>query len=134
MGITGADGIVRAALDPRVPAGTYQLTASFDGTKTAPAAATTGSVIVTVERTRLSLTRKVSGRTRTVTARLVDDDGRATAYHSLIWYIDGARAATTRTNGKGLAALGGIEPGQTVRVDYAGVRGRFAASTARVRA
>ena len=131
---TGSDGVARAALDPRLAAGTYTLVTSFAGDATAGKVTLSTPFKVSVEVTKLALSVAKSGSKRTVTAKLLDDDRRPVAGQVVDWFVNGKKVGSARTSSAGVATLGSAKPGQTVLAQFAGVAGKYAASKSSTKA
>jgi hypothetical protein len=127
---TGPDGVARAALNPRVTAGTYSLVTSFAGDTAAAKVELATPFTVTLEATRIALSYSKSGSKRTVVAKLRDDDGAALAGQTVDWYVNGTKVGSSRTNAAGVAQLTTAKPAQTVTAQFAGVPVKYAASKA----
>ncbi|MDQ1713669.1 MAG: hypothetical protein QOE45_3119 [Frankiaceae bacterium] len=132
-GKSGSDGVARASLNPGLAAGAYDLVASFAGDATAAKAEVTTPFTVTAEKTKLVLTVAKSGSKRTVTAKLLDDDGKPVAGQKVTWYVNGAKGATATTNGAGVVTLGTAKSGQTVKAELLAVAGKYLACTAQLK-
>jgi hypothetical protein len=127
---TGGDGVAKATLDPGVVAGSYTLVTSFAGDATAGKVETSTPFTVTAEATRIVLSVVKRGTSRTVTAKLVDDDGKALAGQNVNWYVAGKKVSTMRTNSAGVVTLTTAKPTQTVVAEFLAVAGKYAASKA----
>lgn len=127
---TGSDGVAKASLNPGVAAGSYSLVTSFAGDSKADAVTLTTPFTVVAEKTRIVLTVVKSGAKRTVTAKLLDDDGRPVAGQAIAWYVNGKQVATSKTTSAGLATLKTAKPTQTVKAVFATVTGKLTGSTA----
>jgi hypothetical protein len=125
---TGSDGVARAALDPGLAAGTYSLVTSFAGDATAGKVTATTPFTVTAEVTKITLTVAKSGTSRTVTAKLLDDDRRPVAGQTVVWFVNGKQVGSAKTNAAGVVTLKTAKPTQTVLAQFAGVAGKYAAS------
>jgi hypothetical protein len=127
---TGADGVANAAYVPRVPAGRYAVTVTFDGDATDGKARLTGSVDVAAETTRFNALQvtKPSSTARNVTATLVDDDKHPVAGQKVDWYVGGKKVATTATDGAGRSVYKAAKKGQNVQARSAGTAGRYLAA------
>lgn len=127
---TGSDGVAKASLNPGLAAGSYSLVTSFAGDSTADAVTLTTPFKVVAEKTKITLTVAKSGARRTVTAKLLDDDRRPVAGQTITWYVNGKKAATSRTTSAGVATFKTAKPTQTVKAVFATVTGKFTGSTA----
>jgi hypothetical protein len=127
---TGADGVANAAYVPRVPAGRYAVTVTFDGDATDGKARLTGSVDVVAEATRFNALQvaKPSATARTVTATLVDDDKHPVAGQKVDFYVSGKRVATVATDAAGRAVYKAAKKGQSVQARSVGTAGRYLAA------
>jgi hypothetical protein len=131
-GVTDADGVARVTYKPSLPAGTYPVNVVFPGDETDGRARLTGSVVVKAEGTRFGPLKvgKPSSTTRTVTATLLDDDKHAVNGQKVEWWVNGKRAATLATDGKGVSVFKAAKPGQSVQAKLVAVAGRFLAAAA----
>lgn len=127
---TGDDGVARTSLNPGVAAGTYSLVTSFAGDATASKVTLTTPFTVVAEKTRLVLTVAKSGTRRTVTAKLLDDDGKPVAGQAVAWYVNGKKVSAPKTNAAGVVTLTTAKPTQTVKAVFAAVAGKYLGSTA----
>jgi hypothetical protein len=127
---TGSDGVAKASLNPGLAAGSYSLVTSFAGDSNAGEVTLTTPFSVVAEKTRIVLTVVKSGTKRTVTAKLLDDDGRPVAGQTITWYVNGKKVTTSKTTSAGLATLKTAKPTQTVKADFATVTGKLTGSTA----
>lgn len=130
---TGSDGVAKASLNPGVVAGAYTLVTSFAGDATAGKVSLTAPFTVVAEKTRIVLTVAKSGTRRTVTARLVDDDGRAVAGQVVTFYVNGKKVSAPRTSSSGVVTLSTAKPTQTVKAVFASVAKKYVGSTAQIK-
>ena len=130
---TGADGIARASLNPGLAAGSYSLVTTFAGDSAWNAVSAPTPFTVAIEKTRIVLTVAKSGTKRTVTAKLLDDDGRPVAGQVVTWYINGKKVSAPKTNASGAVTLTTAKPTQTVKAVFATVTGKYAGSTAQAK-
>lgn len=130
---SGSDGVAKAALNPGVTAGAYSLVTSFAGDATAGKVSLTTPFSVVAEKTRIVLSVAKNGTRRTVTAKLLDDDGRAVAGQVVTWYVNGKKVTTSRTTSAGIATLTTAKPTQTVKVVFTAVTGKYLGSTAQAK-
>jgi hypothetical protein len=126
---TNSSGVATAKLTPAVVAGSYSLVTSFPGTDKVGAASISTPFTVVAEKTVATLAAKTSGDKRLVTATLRDDDKHAVAGQKITWTVGGRSAGTATTSKAGTAVLA-VKPGQTVKVTFAGVKSKYAASSA----
>ena len=125
---TGSDGVARAALNPGLVAGTYSLVTSFAGDAAAGKVTATTPFTVTAEATKIALSVAKSGSNRTVTAKLLDDDGRPVAGQTVVWFVNGKQVASAKTTSAGVVTLKTAKPTQTVMAQFAAVAGKYTAS------
>ena len=130
---TGSDGLAVATLTPPLVAGSYSLVAAFTGDATAQASTLTTPFTVTQEKTKLTLTVAKSGSRRTVTAKLLDDDGKPVVGQVVTWYVNNKKVSAPRTNGSGVVTLTTAKPTQTVKAVFAAVSGKYLGSTAQAK-
>jgi hypothetical protein len=131
---SGPDGVARASVNPRLAAGTYVLGVSFAGDTVAGKAQLSVPFTVTLEATKISLKGAKKGSSRTITAKLVDDDGHALAGQTVTWTVAGKRVGSGRTNAAGMVTLTNVKPGSTVLAEFAGVAAQYASSKATTKA
>jgi hypothetical protein len=131
-GRTNADGVATAPYAVAVPAGTYPVRADFAGTADIGAASATGSLTVTVEGTafRPLAAKATSATARTVTATLLDDDGKPVAAQRVACWVGGKAASSPVTDKTGRATCA-AKAGQQVQVKFAGAAGRLAAAASK---
>lgn len=129
---TAPDGVARTSLTTGATAGSHSLVASFEGDDAAGPATLTVPFKVVVEKTRVAFSVSRSGTKRTVTAKLLDDDGHPVAGQVLTLYVNGRKVASPRTPSSGAVTVSAVA-GQTVKAVYAGLSGRYAPVTAQVR-
>lgn len=127
---TGDDGVAKTSINPGLVAGKYSLVAHFAGDASASKVTLPTSFTVTQEKTRLVLTVAKSGTRRTVTAKLLDDDGKPVAGQIVTWYINGKKVSAPRTNSAGAVTLTTAKPTQTVKAVFAAVTGKYLGATA----
>lgn len=126
---TGADGVARAALTSSKTAGTYPMTVAFAGDDTADKVSASTPFTVVTEATRLTLAVAKSGSSRTVTATLKEDDGKVLGGQKVDWYVNGKKVATGATDAGGRTVLKTAKPTQVVLAKFAGVAGKWGASS-----
>jgi hypothetical protein len=131
---TGADGVARVSVNPGLQAGTYTLGVSFAGDQTAGRADLSVPFTVTLETTKVSLKGAKKGSSRTITAKLADDEGRVLSGMTIVWTVAGKRVGAMTTNGAGVVTLNNVKPGSTVLAEFAGIAGKYAASNATTKA
>jgi hypothetical protein len=128
---TGPDGVAHASLNPGVVAGSYTLVTSYAGDpKDAAKVSISTPFTVTVEKTKIVLSVVKSGTKRTVTAKLVDDDGHPVAGQTIAWYVNGKKVASAKTGSAGTVKLTTAKPTQTVKAVFTAVTGKYAGATA----
>lgn len=125
---TGADGVARLTSVMRSAATTGTMTATFEAASGFDKSTMSVPFTVTVEKTSLLAT----GSRGAVTATLRDDDKQAVA-GQVLTFTQGSVKKTAKTDAKGVAKVGGFKPGQTVKVTYAGLAGKYAAATLNAR-
>jgi hypothetical protein len=130
---TGADGIARAALNPGLTAGTYTLVTKFAGDSSAGEVTKSVPFTVTAERTRTTLSVRKSGTSRTVTAKVLDDDGRPVVGQAVTFYVNGKRVSVVKTTSAGTAVLKTAKPTQTVKAVFSAVSGKYLTSSAQMK-
>jgi hypothetical protein len=130
---TGSDGFATAALPHGLTAGSYSLVTSFAGDATAAAASVTTPFTVTQEKTRIVLKVVKSGTKRTVTAQLLDDDGKPVAGQVVTWYVNGKKVSAPKTSSTGTVTLTTAKPTQTVKAVFTAVTGKYLGSTAQTK-
>jgi hypothetical protein len=116
-GMTGADGVAKAALLVKETAGKRSLVITSDDAKTSV------DFTVLVEKTVL----KAVGSKAAVTATLTDDDKTPVA-GQVITFTSGSKKVTAKTDAKGIAKATGLPPGN-IKVAYAGAAGMYAAAS-----
>jgi hypothetical protein len=125
---TGADGIARLTSVMRSAATTGTLTATFEAGSGFDKSTMSVPFTVTLEKTSLLAT----GSRGAVTATLRDDDKQVIA-GQVLTFTQGSVKKTAKTDAKGVAKVGGFTPGQAVKVTYAGLTGKYAATTLNAR-
>jgi hypothetical protein len=125
--LTDAQGMTTLSLPVTDPAGTRALVVRTSGD--AGEGELRSAVRVLVERSVLSLRSSGSGSTRTLTATLTDDDGRALTAQRVVFTFSDRSVATT-TDSRGRAAVS-VPPGTVVDVAFAGRAGRLSPAKAR---
>jgi hypothetical protein len=130
---TGGDGVARAALNPGVAAGSYSLVTSFAGDSSADKVSLTTPFTVTAEKTKIVLSVVKSGAKRTVTAKLLDDDGHAVVGQLVTFYVNGKKVSSPKTSSKGVVTLTTAKPTQTVKAVFTTVTGKYTGSTAQTK-
>jgi hypothetical protein len=131
---TGSDGVARVSVNPGLQAGTYTLGISFGGDQTAGRADLSVPFSVTLETTKISLKGAKNGASRTITAKLTDDDGHVLSGLTIVWTVAGKRVGSMTTNGAGIVTLNNVKPGSTVLAEFAGIAAKYAASKATTKA
>jgi len=126
---TNSAGVASAKLAPTSAAGRYTLTETFAGTPTVGAVTLTMPFGVVPEKTATTLAVARSGTKRIVTATLRDDDRHGVGGQRITWLVNGERVKTTTTSTTGIARFT-AHAGQTVRAVFAGVTGKYLASSA----
>jgi hypothetical protein len=126
---TNDKGIATAKLTPTDSAGSYPLSASFSGSSTVGKAALSTPFAITAEKSLLTLAAKANGSKRIVTATLRDDDRHALAKQVVAWFVNGKTAGKSTTSKTGTATFA-AKHGQTVKVVFAGVTGKYAGARA----
>jgi hypothetical protein len=122
-GLTGADGVAKAALTVKDKAGKRSLKVTGEG------ASISVPFTVLVEKTAL----KVTGSKGTIAATLSDDDKKPVVGQALT-FTAGSKKATVKTDAKGVAKVAGFAPGAAVKVTYAGAAGMYAAANGSAKA
>jgi hypothetical protein len=134
-GTTNDDGVATASFTPTQGAGRYAVTARFAGDDKNGKAKLAGTITVTSEVTTLGTpaVSRPSATTRAVTATLLDNDkpGHPLAGQKVTWYVNNKKISTLTTDSKGRTVLKGAKPGQTVQAKFAGVPGKYAASSSK---
>ncbi|MDP3713462.1 MAG: hypothetical protein Q8R60_13385 [Mycobacteriales bacterium] len=125
---TGTDGVARVAMTVRATAGATTMTAAFAGAGAFDKSALSVPFTVAVEKTVLS----AKGAKGAVTATLLDDDKKAVAGQT-VTFAQGSVKKTAKTDAKGVAKVSGLKPGQAVKVTYAGLAGKYAATSLNAR-
>jgi hypothetical protein len=123
------DGKFSASFAMNNTAGSYPVTASWAGDETLTAATATAPLLVKIQPTSTALTAAVSGTSVVVKATLLDDLRKPLAGQTVTWLVDGKAAGSSKTDSAGRATLKTAK-GKTVKATFAGVRNRYAASTA----
>jgi len=126
---TNDDGVATARITPTVATGAYSLVETYAGSDTAGKATLSTPFTIVVEKSALALSPKSTGIKRIVTATLRDDDRHAIAKQVVTWFVNGKAAGKSTTSRTGTAAFTATH-GQTVKVVYAGVKGKYAGATA----
>jgi hypothetical protein len=124
---TDAQGMTTLNLPVTDPAGTRALVVRTSGD--AGDGELRSSVRVLVERSVLSLRSSGSGSTRTLTATLTDDDGRALTAQRVVFTFSGRSVATT-TDSRGRSTVS-VPPGTVADVAFGGRAGHLSAAKAR---
>jgi hypothetical protein len=131
---TNADGVATTSINPGLSAGTaYTLVTKFAGDSSASEVTIETPFSVTAEKTKITLAVKKSGTSRTVTAKLVDDDNKAITGQVVTWYVNGKKVSAPKTNSSGVVTLTTAKPTQTVKAVFAGVSGKYLTSFAQVK-
>jgi hypothetical protein len=130
---TDASGRATAAIPLAVTASRQTLSVAFAGDDTADKAVFTTAYTITAEKTRLILSVVRKGTARTVTLTLLDDDNHPVAGQRIVLALNGKAVATLRTASNGKAVYSKAKPGQTVKVTFASVAGRYIGSTAQLK-
>lgn len=126
---SAADGKFSATFAITSNAGSYPVTATWAGDDTLTAATATAPVVVKIQPTSTSLTAALSGTSVIVKATLLNDLRKPVAGQIITWYVDGRAVGTTRTNTAGQTTWKTVK-GKTVKASFAGVKNRYAASSA----
>jgi hypothetical protein len=126
---SGEDGKITADLPVTSNAGSYPVTATWAGDDTLGTATATSPLVVKIQPTTTTLTSAVSGTSVIVKATVLDDLKKPIAGQTVTWLVDGKAAGSTKTDSAGRASLKTVK-GKTVKATFAGVRDRYAASTA----
>lgn len=127
---TGTDGVARLTVNPGLPAGAYNLVTAFAGDDSAGPQTLTTPVTISIEKTAITLSVIKSGSNRTVVAKLLDDDKHAVSGVTLVWYINGKKVSSAKTNSAGTATLKTAKPTQTVKAYFATVSGKYQTASA----
>ncbi|HVF04915.1 MAG TPA: hypothetical protein VNA20_08755 [Frankiaceae bacterium] len=130
---TGSDGVAEATLASPLVAGAYNLVASFAGDASAKTSSLTTPFTIAQEKTKITLSVVKSGTKRTVTAKLVDDDGKVLAAQPVAWFINNKASGAPKTNSAGVVTLTTAKPTQTVKAVFTAVAGKYVGSTASVK-
>lgn len=127
-GTTNAAGVASIPYVSTLPAGTHPVVVSFAGDESTPAATDlAGELVIKPEVTAfapLTFTRPTT-KTRVVTATLLDDDKKAVAGQSIVWYVNGRKVATYKSDSRGRSVYKGAKPGQTVQARFVTVAGKY---------
>jgi hypothetical protein len=126
---THSAGVATAKLALASNASSQTLTESFAGDASAAKAAVSVKFTITVEKTKIILSVAKSGTARTVTATLLDDDNHVVASQKVVVYVNGVKKTTLTTDAKGHVVYKAAKAGQTIKFAYAGVSGKYAASS-----
>lgn len=126
---SGTDGKFSASFAMNVNAGSYPVNASWAGDDSLTAATVTAPLTVKIQPTSTTLSATLSSTGATVTATLLNDLRKPVAGQPITWYVDGKAVATYRTDSLGRSSLRTAR-GKTVKAAYAGLRNRYAASSA----
>jgi hypothetical protein len=126
---TNSKGIAVAKLTPTLVTGSYSLVESFAGSDTAGKASASTPFSVVAEKSVLVLSERTSGAKRIVTATLRDDDHHALAKQVVAWFVNGKAAGKSTTSSIGTASFT-AKAGQTVKAVFAGVKGKYAGTSA----
>jgi hypothetical protein len=121
-GVTGADGVAKAALIVQEKAGKRSLVISTDDANVSV------DFTVSVEKTAL----KAVGSKGAVTATLTDDDKKPVV-GQVITFTSGSKKVTAKTDAKGVAKASGL-PAGNIKVSYAGATGMYTAASATTKA
>lgn len=130
---TDAEGVASAKLTPTASAGTHNLVISYAGDQDTKASTVTKQITVAPEVAALTLTVTKSGTKRTVSAKLLDDDGKALAGQVVTWFVNGKKISAPKTNSGGVVTISTAKAGQTVKADFAGVADKYAPANAQVK-
>jgi hypothetical protein len=122
-GVTGADGVAKAALTVKDKAGKRTLKLTGAG------ASASVAFTVLVEKTVLNAT----GSKGTIAATLADDDKKPVAGQA-VTFTAGSKKATVKTDANGVAKAAGFAPGTTVKVSYPGAAGMYSAAAGSAKA
>lgn len=128
---TDEGGVATVTFTPTRTAGSYPVTMTWAGDEEAGKSKLVASLVIAPEKTKFTAlaVAKPSATTRTVTATLLDDDAHALAGQKVDWYVNGKKAATVATDGKGRSVFKAAKPGQSVQARLAAVTGKYAAAT-----
>jgi hypothetical protein len=126
---TNSKGIAVAKLTPTLVTGSYSLVESFAGSDTAGKASASTPFSVVAEKSVLVLSERTSSAKRIVTATLRDDDHHALAKQVVAWFVNGKAAGKSTTSSIGTASFT-AKAGQTVKAVFAGVKGKYAGTSA----
>lgn len=126
---SGADGKFSASFAMNNNAGSYPVTASWAGDDSLTATTVTAPLTVKIQPTSTALTATLSSTGATVTATLLNDLRKPVAGQPITWYVDGRAVATYRTDSLGRSTLRTAR-GKAVKAAYAGLRNRYAPSSA----
>lgn len=131
--VTDAAGVAEAKLASSLAAGSYNLVATFAGDAAGKRSTLTTPFTISPEKTKITLTVVKSGTKRTVTAKLLDDDGKPVVGVPVAWTVNNKAAGAPKTNGSGIVTLTSAAPTQTVKATFAAVTGKYAGATASVK-
>jgi hypothetical protein len=129
VGTTNGNGVATVSYVAKAAAGTYPVRVEFPGTATAGTATATGSLTISTEPTafRPLGVKNASATARTVTATLVDDDGKPATAQRVAWYVNGKLVTTVSTDSAGRSVYK-AKPKQKVQAKFAGLSGRYGAA------
>lgn len=130
---TDDNGLAQATLASPLVAGAYSLVASFAGDASAKTSSLTTPFTIAQEKTKITLSVVKSGTKRTVTAKLLDDDGKPVVGVLVAWFINNKASGTPKTNSAGVVTLTTAKPTQTVKATFAAVAGKYLGATASVK-
>lgn len=130
---TNAAGVASASIPLSVTAGPQTLSIAFAGDATADKVSMTTPFTVVQEKTKLILAITKKGTSRTVVATLLDDDNKPVAGQKLVFAVNGKTIATLTTGSTGKATFTKANPGQTVKVTFAAVTGKWLGTTAQAK-
>jgi len=126
---SAADGKFSASFAITSNAGSYPVTATWAGDDTLQKVTATAPLLVKIQPTSTSLASAVSGTAVVVKATLLDDIRKPIGGQTITWYVDGKAVGTSRTDSAGRASWRTVK-GKLVKASYAGIRNRYAASSA----
>ncbi len=129
---TDGSGVARATLVHGKTAGRYPLTVRFAGDDAAGTASLNGTLVVREETTKLGFKITRHGASRSLTVTLLDDDRHPVAGQT-VYFTVGNKTTALRTDGSGVAVFRGAKAGQSVKVEFRGVKGKYGAARTTVR-
>jgi hypothetical protein len=130
---TDADGLAEASFPATLLAGTYPVSASFEGDEDVRSSSASGSLVIVPEVTTLGTLQvtKPSKTSRTASVAVLDDDKTPVVAQKVEWWVNGKKVATTSTDAAGKTTYKSLKPGQTVQAKFPVVTGMYAAAASK---